>query len=277
MKKHISTIVIVSIFLVGLSVLLYPFVSDWVNARNQSRVIQSYFYDLERLSEQDFTDLFNAAHMYNERLATRADRFRLSPEDWEEYFSLLNPNNNSVMGVVEIDSINVRLPIYHTADETVLQIGAGHFEGSSLPVGGIGTHTVITAHRGLPSSTLFTNLDRLQIGETFVLRVLNKTLTYQVNQILTVYPDDVSALRIYADKDFCTLVTCTPYGINSHRLLVRGHRVENIEAEQGGIVLHQEAVRTNTIFFIILAPIAIILVTCLFLRYIKTKGRRNEK
>jgi len=280
MKKHIFTALIVLIFLVGASVLLYPLVSDYVNARNQSRVVQDYFSGLERLNQKDFSDLFSAAHEYNRALPGKPDRFDFTDDSMEEYLNLLNPNGNRVMGTLEISLIDVHLPIYHGTDEAVLQIGAGHLEGSSLPVGGLGTHTVVTAHRGLPSSTLLTNLDRVQTGDTFMLHILNETLTYRADQILVVEPEDVGALAIEPDKDYCTLVTCTPYGINSHRMLVRGYRIENAEVEPDEqTAANSEETRADNILtiLIILSPVLIILVTFLFIRYIKIYGRRNKR
>jgi len=237
MKSKKFTVAIILIFFVGLIVLLYPTVADYFNAKSQSRVVAQYYHDIEALNMEDFTELFEQARAYNEELLKNRDRFRLKDAEIEEYMGMLNPFNNGVMGTLIINAIDVRLPIYHGTGEGVLQIGAGHFEGTSLPIGGIGTHSVITGHRGLPSSTLLTRLDRMAIGDTFMLNVLNDVLTYKIDQIIVVLPDEMDELSIVADKDYCTLITCTPYGVNSHRMLVRGERtanaLENIGAEAG--------------------------------------------
>jgi len=280
MRKLLLPAVFIVFFLIGLSVLLYPLVSDYINSRNQSRVVENYFSNLQNLSEQDYAELFDAAHEYNRLLRRKNNRFVFSGEELEQYYSLLNPNANRVMGVLEIDLINVRLPIYHSTDEGALQIGTGHLEGTSLPVGGIGTHSVITGHRGLPSSTLLSNLDGLVKGDTFVLRILNETLTYMVDRILIVEPHDTSSLAIDPDMDYCTLITCTPYGINSHRLLVRGYRTDNIEpgAAPPKRTVVTEASRFNItrVALIFLSPLLIILPVFLFIRCRKIYERRNR-
>jgi len=230
-KRIILIIVIILIFLVGLSVMLYPLVSDYLNAQRQSRVVAQYFTDLEDLTQEDFNELFRVARDYNAALQHNNTRFVLTDADEEEYFSLLNPFGNGMMGILIIDKINVNLPIYHGTSEGVLQLGAGHFEGSSMPVGGAGTHTVISGHRGLPSSILLTDLDQMEIGDTFVLNILGEVLTYKIDQIIVVEPHEIEALAIDPEKDNATLVTCTPYGVNSHRMLVRGIRTANEETE----------------------------------------------
>jgi len=228
MRKHIITISIVLLFLMGLSIILYPSVSSRINARNQSRVISQYDAALAALDNEVNKRLMNEAREYNRLLRENANRYNLTAEDWARYFEMLDVTGSGIMGHIEIDKIAVRLPIYHGTDESVLQIGAGHLEWTSLPVGGPGTHSAITAHTGLPSAELFTKLDRLKLGDTFVIRILNEEFTYAVNQILVVEPSDISALNIETEGDYCTLITCTPYGINSHRLLVRGIRIPNV-------------------------------------------------
>lgn len=225
----IITIVIVLVFVIGLGVLLYPTVADLVNSFTQSRVVANYYELVKNTNSAQYAKLLADAQSYNEQLLDKPNRFFLSQAELEEYNSLLNVDGTEAMGVLEIPKINVRLPIYHGTSEGVLQVGVGHLEGSSLPVGGPSTHTVISGHRGLPSSTLLSNLDKLEIGDTFQLIVLNERLTYQVDQILTVLPEETAALAIEPGQDYCTLVTCTPYGINSHRLLVRGTRIETVE------------------------------------------------
>ena len=211
------------VFLVGLSLLLYPTVSDYWNSLHQSRAIASYAGQVAGLDDEVYEALWAEAEAYNETLPDKADRFNMSEEELEEYQTYLSVSGTNVIGYIEIDKIGCYLPIYHGTDESVLQVGVGHLEGSSLPVGGPGTHCVISGHRGLPSAKLFTDLDQMEVGDTFVLYVLDETLTYEVDQIRIVEPTEMSELAIVEGEDYCTLVTCTPYGINTHRLLVRGH------------------------------------------------------
>ena len=228
-KGTLSTIILIVVFLVGLSLLLYPTVSDYWNSLHQSRAIAEYAEQVAELDDDRYAELWSDAQSYNEALLYKEDRYKMSDEEWKTYEDLLNVSGNGIIGYIEIPSIGCCLPIYHGTDETVLEIAVGHIEGSSLPVGGKGSHSVLSGHRGLPSAKLFTDLDKLINGDDFILRVLDETLTYEVDQILIVEPYEMEALEIDPDKDYCTLVTCTPYGINSHRLLVRGHRVENQE------------------------------------------------
>lgn len=229
-KRTVSTIALVAVFLVGLSLLLYPTVSDWWNSMHQTRAIASYSGAVAQMRAEQRQELLDQARAYNETLVGKADRFTMSDEELEEYNSLLNVDGTNVIGSIDIDKIDCHLPIYHGTDDAVLQVGVGHLEGSSLPVGGPSTHAVISGHRGLPSARLFTDLDQLEVGDTFTISVLDETLTYEVDQIRIVEPTDLSDLAIEEGQDLCTLVTCTPYGINTHRLLVRGHRVENASA-----------------------------------------------
>lgn len=231
-KNGLFSLILILTLLTGLSLLLYPTISDWWNSFHQSRAIASYVETVEELDDDAYAQLWEDAQAYNEALAQDNSRFQPSEEESVRYNELLNLSGTGIMGYVEIPSIDVALPIYHGTDEAVLQVAAGHIEGSSLPVGGPGTHTVLSGHRGLPSATLFTDLDQLDMGDVFLLHVLGETLTYQVDQIRIVEPDDVSLLALEEGEDLCTLVTCTPYGVNSHRLLVRGYRVENLEEEQ---------------------------------------------
>ena len=230
-----STILLVFFLLAGLSLLLYPTVSDWWNSMHQSRAIASYLDDVVELDEASYEALWRQAQDYNAALPRDDTRFIPTEEQSAAYQSALNISGNGIMGYLEIPKISMELPIYHGTGETVLQVAVGHVEGSSLPVGGAGTHCVLSGHRGLPSATLFTDLDQLQEGDTFQIHVLDEVLTYEVDQIHVVEPDDVSLLAISEGEDLCTLVTCTPYGVNSHRLLVRGHRVET-QAESGGLL-----------------------------------------
>lgn len=231
-KGKITTILLLVIFLAGLSLLLYPTVSNFWNSLHQSRAIVDYTQQVEEMGQQEYDDMWAAAEAYNQSLAENPDRFTMSREEKERYKGLLDISDTGMMGYLDIPSIHVSMPIYHTTEEGILQVAAGHLEGSSLPTGGAGTHCVLSGHRGLPSARLFTDLDQMEEGEVFTLRILNRTMTYQVDQILIVDPYDMEPLAIDPDQDYCTLVTCTPYGINTHRLLVRGHRIPNLESEE---------------------------------------------
>ena len=229
MKKHLSTIILILIFLVGLCLVLYPTVADYWNSLHQSRAIATYAEEVAHIDTEKYTAVWLAAVAYNQNLRKRDNIFLLSDTQKAQYDELLNIGGNGVMGYIEIPAIGVSLPVYHGTDEAVLQIAIGHLEWTSLPVGGESSHCVVSGHRGLPSAKLFTNLDQLQVGDTFLSRILDETLTYEVDQIKIVLPNETDDLLIQGGKDLCTLVTCTPYGVNSHRMLVRGHRVENAE------------------------------------------------
>lgn len=216
----------VMLFVVGVSLMFYPYVSDRWNRWHQSRAIAGYADAVSQENREDLENMWKQARIYNMELKNKKNRYYLSEEDQLRYHQLLNLTGNGIMGYIEIPSIRCSLPIYHGTDESVLQVATGHIEGSSLPVGGAGSHCVISGHRGLPSARLFSGLDELKTGDFFNLRVLNRTLQYQVDEINVVLPNEIEKLEIDPEKDFCTLVTCTPYGVNSHRLLVRGSRVE---------------------------------------------------
>ncbi len=224
-----SNVALVVILVAGVCLLAYPSVSEWWNSMHQTRAINGYIESVAALDDEAYEALLAEARTYNGSLVGKAGRFTMSDSELEEYESLLSVAGTDVIGYLEIDKIDVELPIYHGTSSAVLQIGAGHLEGSSLPVGGESTHSVISAHRGLPSARLLTDLDELEEGDTFVIHVLNETFTYEVDQIRVVEPTDFSELAIVEGEDYCTLMTCTPYGINTHRLLVRGHRVDNAD------------------------------------------------
>lgn len=226
-KGTLSTILLILVLLIGLSLLLYPSFSDYWNSLRQTRTINEYSEQVASLDTDKYEQVLNDAVAYNNSLLTRSDNYILTEEQQEIYKQQLNISVSDIMGYVEIPSIDCKLPIYHGTDEAVLQVGVGHIEWSSLPVGGKSTHCVISGHRGLPSAKLFSKMDRLVEGDIFMIGVLDEVLTYEVDQILIVEPDEVESLKIQKGKDLCTLVTCTPYGINTHRLLVRGHRIEN--------------------------------------------------
>ena len=224
MKKNTSTIVLILVFFVGLAVMLYPTISDSINQRHQTQVVNSYNESVDKLSDADYTAYFKAADAFNQAIAAdpealyHADRFT-------SYNSTMDITGTGIMGYITIEKIGVELPIYHGTSDAVLQVAAGHLEGTSLPVGGASTHAVISAHRGLPSAKLFTNLDQLEVGDTFTITVLDRTLTYEVDNISIVLPTETDSLKVSEGKDYITLMTCTPYGINTHRLLVRGRRI----------------------------------------------------
>ena len=261
MKKMIITAAVVLFILIDIAVLLYPSVSGYFNSLSQSRAVAQYFDDTAGINDIHTQAMLKAARNYNKALLRKANRFRFTKQEAAEYKALLNTGQD-VMGILSIGKIGVKLPIYHGADKSVLQIGLGHMQGTSLPVGGAGTHTFLTGHRGLPSSTLLTNLDKLSEGDTFALHILGETLTYQVDQIQTVLPDEVRALDISKDADFCTLVTCTPYGVNSHRLLVRGTRVEN--AASGWDMAFADAKRADKFLVLLMFLIPLLPVLILF-------------
>lgn len=271
-KKNLSSIILVLIFIIGLSLLLYPSFSDYWNSFHQSRAIASYAQSVTTIDDDQYEKMWAQAQEYNTTLAKKQNRWVLSEKEYEEYEGLLNIGGTGIIGYIEIPNIKVSLPIYHGVDEAVLQIAVGHIEGSSLPVGGEGTHCVISGHRGLPSAKLFTNLDEMEEGDLFMMRVLDETLTYEVDQIRIVEPEDLSALEIEEGKDLCTLVTCTPYGINSHRLLVRGHRVENMESANS-IRVTADAMQIDPVMVapVIAVPILLILLIWLLVHYRKRR------
>ena len=278
MRKNLSTIILILIFLVGLSVMLYPSVSDAVNRKHQSRAVAGYAEEVEQLSDADYQTYFDAADAYNRQLNTTPNAF-YKPDLVSGYAQTLDISGTGIMGYITIPKISVELPIYHGTDEGVLQVAAGHLEGSSLPVGGAGTHAVISAHRGLPSAKLFTNLDELEVGDRFTITVLDRVLTYEVDQISIVLPTEIDQLLPTEGMDYVTLMTCTPYGINTHRLLVRGKRVETTESQKH-IRVAADAFRIEPI---IVAPILAIpmllaaLVGMLVAPHLRKRSKRRRK
>ncbi|MCI8729664.1 MAG: class C sortase [Lachnospiraceae bacterium] len=226
----ISTILLVVILLAGISVMLYPSVSDWWNSMHSTQAIANYVGTVEDMTKEEKERIFDAARAYNESLAPGI-HFNLTEAEYAEYEKVLDITSNGIMGYIQIPSIDVNLPIYHGTEESVLQIAVGHIAGSSLPVGGRGTHCILSGHRGLPSAKLFTDLDKLGEGDIFTLTVLDQTITYKVDQIRIVLPEEVDELSIVKKRDYCTLVTCTPYGINTHRILLRGRRIKNLSGD----------------------------------------------
>lgn len=267
-----TTVFLVLLLLAGVSLLLYPSLSDYWNSMHQTRAIASYAETVSQLDTAQYDEMWKAAQDYNRSLAERETAFALTDEQKAAYESLLDVSGLGVMGYIEIPEIDCSLPIYHGTEESVLQVAVGHLEWSSLPVGGEGTHCVLSGHRGLPSAKLFTNLDKLAVGDTFLLRVLDEVLTYEVDQILIVEPEQVDALGIVPGEDYCTLVTCTPYGINTHRLLVRGHRVENTP-EAARMHVTADATQFDPL---LVAPVLAIPVLLLLLMILLVPKRRRK-
>ena len=275
MKRQGTTIILLLVFVIGLSLLLYPTFSNWWNSMHQSRAVASYVEKVAHIDSDKYGQLWEEAWDYNASLMGRVNNYLLTEEQEAEYNRILDVGGTGIMGYIEIPIIGVTLPIYHGADEAVLQVAIGHLEWTSLPVGGESSHCVVSGHRGLPSARLFTDLDKLVVGDIFMFRVLDEILTYEVDQILIVDPHDTEALVIEEGKDLCTLVTCTPYGINSHRLLVRGHRVENQE-EAKTVRITSDAVQIEPVIVapIVALPMLLVLLICLLLP--KPKRRRFD-
>ena len=275
MKKKYNnwtTAFLVLLLLAGVSLLLYPSLSDYWNSMHQTRAIASYAETVSQLDTAQYDEMWKAAQDYNRSLAQRETAFALTDEQKVAYESLLDVSGLGVMGYIEIPEIDCSLPIYHGTEESVLQVAVGHLEWSNLPVGGEGTHCVLSGHRGLPSAKLFTNLDKLAVGDTFLLRVLDEVLAYEVDQILIVEPEQVDVLGIVPGEDYCTLVTCTPYGINTHRLLVRGHRVENTP-EAARMHVTADATQFDPL---LVAPVLAIPVLLLLLMILLVPKRRRK-
>ncbi len=273
MKKHISTIILGLIFLVGLSVLLYPTIADYVNSRSQSRAIAQYIETMSHYDPDKYAEEVAEAQAYNETLLNDKLRFAPSEEEREAYHHYLGADNTAI-GYLEIPVIKVNLPMYLGTEESVLQVGIGCMPGSSLPVGGPSTHAVLTGHRGLPSSRLLTDLDQVDVGDTFTVVVLNEVMTYQVDQIRIVLPQEMDDLAITEGEDHCTLVTCTPYGINTHRMLVRGTRVENSVADTVAARVTADAIQVDTL---IVTPIVAAPMLILFIATVMLQGRKKNQ
>lgn len=270
----ISTIILILILLLGVAIFLYPSVSDWWNSMHATRAISAYVTAVEDLSGQEREAILEAAKEYNSRLPNGVN-FTLTEEQLAEYNGLLDITGTGIMGYVQISSIGVNLPIYHSVDEGVLQIAVGHIPGSSLPVGGERTHAILSGHRGLPSAKLFSDLDQIVEGDTFTLNIMDQTITYMVDQIRIVLPEETDELAIQDGKDYCTLVTCTPYGINTHRMLVRGKRIDNIVGE---VVVVSEAVRipNYVVAPAIGIPLLFIILLIMLIYYRRLGPRKTE-
>ena len=275
LKKNRINLILIGIVLLGLGLIAYPGFADWWNSFHQSRAVASYAESVANLDASKYSEMLASAEAYNADLAKTGVRWIMTDEQMAEYNRQLAVTG--IMGYIDIPKIRVTLPIYHGTDDTILQIAIGHIAGTSLPVGGASTHCVVSGHRGLPSARLFTDIDKLVEGDTFTMTVLNRTVTYEVDQIRIVEPTDLSNLQIEEGKDYCTLVTCTPYGINTHRLLVRGHRVANANGEANVIA---DALQIEPVYVapVVAAPMLIILLILLFVMTsepFRKKGRKD--
>ena len=281
-KKKGSLLPVILIFLAGLSLLLYPTVSNFANSLHSTQAIADYTQGLQQLDREQYRALWDSARAYNQMLQTRENEGVLPKEFEEDYKNQLNVMGSGIMAYIEIPSISVRLPIYHGTDEGVLQVAIGHLEWSSLPVGGENTHCVISGHRGLPSAELLTHIDRMKVGDAFYIHVLDKVLEYRVDDIAVVLPEDTSRLQVSAGKDYLTLVTCTPYGVNSHRLLVRGIRAgEGMALSSTGQLLLTDELRPVSLVYVIpvvLLPVLGLAAAAIWLRnLIRTKKEENHE
>ena len=282
MKKHKTTFIMVLFFFIGLLGILYPSISNFYNQKHQTKAIVNYEELLEQYDKKDYIENLNDAHEYNKKLA-KLKQPLLTYNTIKNYKKILNTNNDGMIGYISIDKIKIELPIYHGTSKKVLSFAVGHLEGTSFPVGGEKTHSVLSAHRGLPSSKLFTDLNKLEKGDTFTIKVLDQLLTYQVDQITVVKPTELNKLKIEPKKDYVTLMTCTPYGINTHRLLVRGIRVEN--AKEKSYVTTEAYVISNLIVTPLVAqPIIFIILLIIALKPVDntneeiiTKLDKNEE
>ena len=270
MRGKKVTIILLVVFFIGLSVLLYPSISSYWNSKTQSEAIVDYEAMLSQMTPEDYSDEFAAADAYNRQIRTIAYPL-MYHEQVPGYEQTMDITGTGIMGYIKVDKIRVELPIYHGTGDAVLNVAVGHVQGTSIPVGGESTHAVLSAHRGLPSAKLFSDLDKLEVGDVFTITVLDRVLTYQVDQILIVLPNEVEPLYVTEGEDYCTLVTCTPYGINTHRLLVRGTRVDT--PEEKNIYIATEAYRIDSLILapVVAAPMLLILLIILLVRHPKKK------
>lgn len=272
LRKHLVNLILFGIILVGIGLLVYPTFSDWWNSFHQTRAIQSYATAVANLDKEEYDRIIADAEEYNRKLSETGNMWTLTKEQTQEYNRQISIDDSGIMGYIDIPKIDIKLPLYHGTNENVLQIAIGHLSGTSLPVGGEGSHCVLSGHRGLPSARLFTDLDKVAEGDTWTLTVLDRTYTYECDQIRVVEPTDLSELRIEEGKDYCTLVTCTPYGVNSHRLLVRGHRIANASGEANVIA---DAILIESVY---IAPfIAVPILIVLIIEMLIVTGRRKKR
>jgi len=274
MQSRTFTIILLVSFFIGLSVLLYPAVSSYWNSKTQSEAIVDYEAMLANYKPEDYTEIFEAADAYNQEIAKLEFPFMYHSQI-PGYWETLDISGTGMMGYLTIQKINQELPVYHGTGDNVLSVAAGHFQGSSLPVGGESTHSVVSAHRGLPSAVLFTHLDRMEVGDTFNFTILDRTFTYEVDQIRIVEPYDTSLIQIEEGKDYCTLLTCTPYGINTQRLLVRGHQIDT--SQKRNIYIANEAYRIDTLIVMPIVALPIIVVLLIYVMFAPVKKETLEE
>ena len=271
--KQLPNLIFAAVFFVGLGIFLYPSVSNYINTKNQSRTVTDYEDLMSTLTEEDYNTYWQTAQEYNDKLKERGMNFNLSDEELAEYHSVLDPTGTGVMGHIEIEKLGVDLPVYHDVTESVLQVGIGHIPGSSLPAGTTGSHAILSGQRGLPSAKLFSELDQMIEGDTFLLHIMNQTFAYQVDNIQIVLPEETQGLTIYPDQDYVTLVTCTPYGVNTHRMLVRGRRVDYNEETR--LIVPADATKFNNL---VVAPfIAGPIILVLFIWFVASTSDRGKK
>ncbi len=277
MKKHLSTIFFGIIFLIGLLLVLYPTVSNFLSNREQKKVIREYSNIVNNMDKEEKEAMYNEAVDYNKKIYENGMIDYSNPDAVQGYNDILDVSGTGIMGYISIPKINVELPIYHGTSDGVLQVAVGHLEGSSLPVGGKNTHCVLSGHRGLPSADLFTHLDRLNVHDIFTISVLDKTLVYEIDQIKVVAPGDTQYLQIEDGKDYCTLLTCTPYGINTHRLLVRGVRVADSD-DKNNIYVYADAYKidTKTVTVLMAVPLTLLLLLGMVVHIRRNKKRKQE-
>ena len=269
MQSRKSTIILLVTFLIGLSVLLYPSISSYWNSKTQSEAIVDYEVMLAAYKPEDYSSFFEAADQYNADLAALPVHLRDYPQLSDVYWNTLDVSGTGMMGYISVPKISQELPVYHGTSEGVLAVAVGHLEGTSLPVGGDTTHAVVSAHRGLPSAVLFTHLDRMEIGDTFSFTILDRTILYEVDQIRIIDPDDLSLIGIQQGREYCTLLTCTPYGINTQRLLVRGHQID--ATQQRNLYIANEAYRVDTLIVMPIVALPIIFVLLVYVMFAPVK------
>ena len=270
-KKEKGILLYLLLLVIGMGFLLYPSLSNYYNTFHQSKAISQYLEIMEEIDKEEQDKIFNEVRMYNKTLITNNTSWKMKDEERKIYNSLLDFTDTGIMGYIEIPKINVSLPIYHGTSDEVLQVAVGHVEGSSLPVGGKGTHAVLSGHRGLPSAKIFTDMDKIEEGDQFYIRVLNEVLTYEVDQISIVLPNEMDTLQIDPEKDYCTLVTCTPYGVNSHRMLVRGKRIETVNEKVITITAEAFQIEPKIVMPFIAIPLCLIYIIVLLLKPTKKK------
>lgn len=277
MRKNFGNLILVLIMLIGVGLLVYPTFSDWWNSFHQTRAIAGYTSAVANMDREEFDRMWAEAEAFNTYLSQKSGRFNLSEQELETYNSILDVTGTGIMGYIDIPSIKISLPVYHGTDEAILQIAIGHIIGTSFPIGGEGSHCAVSGHRGLPSAKLFTDIDKLQAGDKFLLQVLDRTLTYEVDQIRIVLPQELQDLEIDPYSDYCTLITCTPYGVNTHRLLVRGHRVDNDNTDATRVTADAMRFEPVIVAPLVAAPILFILLIYVLISTSRWNKRRTAK